>query len=205
MSRKAPEVYLSQRLRVVLELRARAPSTSQQLAERIRIVLGSANGELNRETAEVLGIDPQRVSRWRRRWFGIQDRLQEAESKGATDKELEALAAATLSDLYRAGVTPKFTPEQVVQIIAVACEDPMDSGIPVSHWTAKEVAAEAVKRGIVKSISVRQVGRFLKGGGSKTSQEPVLADVQRQAGRSRTLRTRRTKHLRDVSRGARAA
>jgi hypothetical protein len=48
--------------------------------------------------------------------------------------------------------------------VAIACEDPQASGYPISHWTAKEIAAEAVKRGIVESISVRQVGRFLKRG-----------------------------------------
>lgn len=47
--------------------------------------------------------------------------------------------------------------------------------LPVSHWTP-ELAREAAKRGIVESISPRQVDRFL-GGGPTAAQEPVLVDV----------------------------
>lgn len=80
-----------------------------------------------------------------------------------------------LSDLPRAGCGGKFTAEQIAQILAVACEPPEDSGRPVSHWTPRELAEEVIKRQIVPSISVRQVGRFLKAGGSSTAQEPAVA------------------------------
>jgi transposase len=182
MPRVAPQLVVSRRIRRILESKARAHKTPQQLAERIRIILRSSDKQLNRETAEELGVDPQRVSRWRRRWFEAQGRLQQAESNGATDKELETLASSALSDLYRSGVTPKFTAEQMARIIAVACEDPQESGLPVSHWTAKEVAAEVIRRGIVDSISIRHVDRFLKGGRSAAPQEQVLVDLQGQAG-----------------------
>jgi len=191
MPRQAPQIVLSKRMRGILKAKVRAHKTPQRLAERIRIVLGASEGQLNLEEADELGVDPQRVSRWRRRWFEAQDRFEEAESKGATDKELEALAVEVLSDLYRSGVNPKFTAEQLVQIVALACEYPKDSGLPVSHWTPKEVAAEAIRRGIVESISVRHVDRFLKGGRSAAPQKPVLVDVQRQAGGSRALPARR--------------
>jgi len=191
MPRIAAQVILSRRMRRLLEAKERARRTPQQLAERIRIILKSSEDQLNRETAEQLGVDPQRVSRWRRRWSEAQARLQEAESNGVTDKELETLALSTLSDLYRSGVKPKFTAEQMVQIIAVACEEPAQSGLPVSHWTPKEVAAEVIRRGIVESISVRHVDRFLKGERSAASQKPVLVDVQRQAGGSGALPARR--------------
>jgi putative transposase len=159
-------------MRRILEAKERAYRTPQQLAQRIRIVLkSSSERRLNRETAEQLGVDPQRVSRWRRRWFGAQGRLQQAEANGATDKELETLAVSTLSDLYRSGVKPKFTAEQMTQIVALACEDPKDSDLPVSHWTPKEIATEAIRREIVASISVRHVDRFLKGCRSTTPQE----------------------------------
>ena len=47
-------------------------------------------------------------------------------------------------------------------ILALACEPPEKSGRPITHWTAKELADEAIKRGIVPSISVTQVGRYLR-------------------------------------------
>jgi len=84
-----------------------------------------------------------------------------AAEKSATDKDFEKLVIAVLMDEARKGAPAKFSPEQVAGIIALACEPPSDSGLPVSHWTPPELAREAIKRGIVESISPRQVDRFL--------------------------------------------
>lgn len=81
-----------------------------------------------------------------------------------------------LSDAYRSGTPPTFSAEQVVEIIALACEAPSDSERPVSHWTPKEIAAEAVKRKIVESISPQSVERFLKGSRAKAASISLLAD-----------------------------
>src|SRR5262249_11647536 len=48
------------------------------------------------------------------------------------------------------------------QLIALACEPPEKSGRPITHWTGKELADEAVVRGIVDSISPAQVNRYLR-------------------------------------------
>src|SRR4029078_12436310 len=48
------------------------------------------------------------------------------------------------------------------QILAVACESPSLSGRPITRWTHRELRDEVVKRGIVASISVAQVGGYLK-------------------------------------------
>lgn len=109
----------------------------------------------------MLGVDRQRVRRWRRRWADHQQRLALAETTGANDKDLRDLLVDVLADEYRAGGPSKFTPEQVAEIIALACEPPGDSDLPVSHWTPPELAREATRRGIVDSISPRQVDRFL--------------------------------------------
>jgi hypothetical protein len=69
--------------------------------------------------------------------------------------------------------------------MALACEDPQASSLPISHWTPKELANEAIRRGIVSSISPRSVGRFLKGGQSPAPSEPLLA--QRHARGSRRV------------------
>jgi len=154
-------VVLTARQRKVLEGLVRAKLTPQQLAERCRIVLMSAEGRFNAHQANELGVDRQRVRRWRRRWAGAERILADAEAEGATDKDLEALILRVLADNARSGAPPKFTPEQIASIIALACEPPADSGLPVSHWTPPELAREAVQRGIVDSISPRQVDRFL--------------------------------------------
>jgi putative transposase len=90
------------------------------------------------------------------------------------------MMVGALADHPRAGTPATCTAEQIVQIVAVACEDPADSGRPVSHWTPREVAEEVRKRGLMETISTRRVGRFLQSGGCAAPSGRVRA--QRQAG-----------------------
>ena len=62
-----------------------------------------------------------------------------------------------------------------MQIVAVACRAPCESGRPISRWTPREVADEVRKRGIVETISTRSVGRFLKSGRFEAAPGGVLA------------------------------
>ena len=102
-----------------------------------------------------------------------------------------------LSDLPRAGCGGKFTADQIALILATACEPPDKSGRPVTHWTSRELADKVIKRGIVATISVRQVGRFLKDGGTSTAQESLLA--QRQSERRGGLRATSRRGVCDLS------
>jgi putative transposase len=74
-----------------------------------------------------------------------------------------------------------------MQIMALACEKPEESARPVSDWTPRELADEAMKRGIVEQISPRTVERFLKGERFAASSQAVLAH----AATRRSDRTRR--------------
>ena len=47
--------------------------------------------------------------------------------------------------------------------MALACEVPDESDLPLRHWSQSELAREAVRRGIVDSLSHGPVGRFAKG------------------------------------------
>jgi hypothetical protein len=49
----------------------------------------------------------------------------------------------------------------VVQVKALACELPAESGVPLSRWSAPELAVEAVNRGIVAAVSASTVRRWL--------------------------------------------
>jgi putative transposase len=162
---RAVGISVSERQRGLLEKWVRNKAdTPYRLIERCRIILMSGRGVSNAEQGRRLGVHEQRVRRWRRRWVEAQNRLAAAEEQGASDRDLGKLLAEVLSDQPRAGVTPTFSAEQLTMIIAVACEPPEESGRPVTHWTPKELADEAVKRGIVESISPRHVDRLLKGG-----------------------------------------
>ncbi len=154
-------VTVTIRERQILEPLARAKTAPQRLVERCRIVLLSAEGRANEAQADELGIDRQRVRRWRHRWARARPALAAAEQRAASDKDLEKLILGILMDEDRCGAPPKFTPEQITAILALACEHPSQSGVAVSHWTPPELAREAIKRGIVERISPRQVDRFL--------------------------------------------
>jgi len=56
---------------------------------------------------------------------------------------------------------PVFPPDIVIQIKALACELPAQSGLPLSRYTCHEIATEAVDRGIVAQISGTTVWRWL--------------------------------------------
>jgi DDE superfamily endonuclease len=51
----------------------------------------------------------------------------------------------------------------VVTVKALACELPAETGVPLSRWSAPELAVEAVARGVVESISASTVRRWLAG------------------------------------------
>jgi putative transposase len=186
----ARTITLSDRQRQALEHVVRASTTPQATAARARLVGLAAEGMSTRQIAQRLGLTRNTVQLWRGRWATAAETLQAAELEGGDgdDRALAAVVRSVLADAPRPGAPPTFTPEQLCRIMAVACEPPGDSGRPISQWTPRELADEAVKRGIVARISARTVGRFLVlgGGRAQAPPEPVLAHA---AGRrSRGLR-----------------
>jgi transposase len=135
--------------------------TPQCLVWRIQIVLQAAKGRTNSEIARRVGKDRGTVRLWRARWVEAIPLLEAARKKGVSKHELSALLETILSDAFRSGTPGKFTAEQLAKVIAVACEPPELSRRPITHWTARELADEVVKRRIVEHISSRTVGRLL--------------------------------------------
>lgn len=170
-----PPLHLTARQRALLEQLIRRQSCSQQLLRRVRIVLLAADGANNEQIGRELGLYRGTVRTWRDRWRAAASRLDAAETDTQSDRDLTAVIATLLADEPRAGAPALFTAEQVVQIIALACEDPQAAERPVSHWTPRELAEEAVQRGLVESISPRSVGRFLKGGRTPAPSQSLLA------------------------------
>jgi transposase len=160
---KAEPIELSAEHEATLRELVRAHSTPQKLAERARIVLLASDGLGVGEIAERLGIWRKTVGQWRRRWLTA---------------EASADVAQRLSDAPRCGAPATFTPEQICQIMALACEDPEKLDIPISQWSQSELARQAVSRGIVTSISHGSVGRFLKISRSQAASQSLLADAE---------------------------
>ena len=182
---KPPSIVLTPTQRVVLRRLARRQTGAQRLVRRARIILEAASGANNDQIATLLGIDRGTVRTWRMRWLEALPRLKAAEKRaggggggGGDDDDdddddervVSGLVEEVLVDEPRSGKPATFTPEQICQIVALACEEPREeSGRPISHWSTTELADEAIKRGIVESISARSVGRFLGRGGSEAS------------------------------------
>jgi len=173
-----PAVVLSDRLRRVLEHLTRRQTRSQRLVRRLQIILAAVDGRNNDQIARHLDLHRSTAHTWRTRWLRIAPHLEAAITAGDDDRLLARLVTDALDDAPRAGAPPTFSAEQVVQIVALACAPPPGSDRPVSHWTARELAEEAVTRGIVPTISPRTVGRFLGSGRPPTASEPVLVDAR---------------------------
>jgi putative transposase len=184
---RATPISVTDRQRRGLERLARAATTPQAIATRARVVLGVAGGASNRGLSQRLGLARNTVRAWRGRWAAAREALLTAELEG-DDAALDQVIRGVLADEPRPGAPARFSPEQLCQLMAIACEPPEASGRPLSHWTPRELAAEVVARGIVEAISARTVGRFLVLGGGRAQAAPqsVLADATgRRAGRVR--------------------
>ena len=143
----ADRVIVRSKQRKELEQLVRSHSTPQQLAMRARVILHAAAGVGVRESGRELGVWPKTVRYWRKRWW--------LAAKGQS-------VADRLADAPRSGAPATFTPQQICAVVAMTCEKPSESERPISHWSQREIAAEAMRRGVVPSISQRSVGRFLK-------------------------------------------
>jgi putative transposase len=165
MNLREAGVVLHERIRSVLDRLSRSRTEEPRLVERAAIVLNGVAGMSHVRQGELLGIDRQRACRWRVRWIQANARLTSAAAdEDTSDRQVEKMVLAALADERRSGTPPKFTAEQMTRLIALACERPEASNIPVNRLTPAELAREAVKRGIVESISPRHLDRILKRG-----------------------------------------
>jgi transposase len=108
---------------------------------RAKIVLLAARGMPNATIAARLGITADTARKWRGRFA--------------------AHGLAGLADRKRAGRPPRFTPVQVAEVKALACQLPAEQGVPLSRWSCPELAREAISRGITQAVSATTVGRWL--------------------------------------------
>ncbi len=161
MPGKAAKVTVTERQHEILLTLSNATTAPSHLRQRAAVILLAFDGLRNQEIVDRVGLGRCQVGRWRRCWAKAWSALIDRECRG-TKAELRRAIEALLTDAARPGAPGKFTPEQVTQILALACEPPEKSGRPITQWTAYELADEAVKRGIVASISTTQVGRYLR-------------------------------------------
>jgi transposase len=161
MAGSAAKVVISERQQKVLRKLSTATTKAKRLVQRATIILLAFSGLANQDIAQQVGLGRNQVGIWRRRWQQAFDnliRIECSDDPPALRKAIEDL----LEDEPRPGCPGKFTAFQLTLLLALACEPPEKSGRPITHWTAKELAQEAIARGIVDSISPSQVNRYLR-------------------------------------------
>ena len=177
-SQQASPIHLSPIQHELLQRMVHRAKSEQRLVKRGHIILEAAQGTSNTKIAQQWQVDYETVRRWRDRWHAAESRLQVIEATGKP-KLLSQAIEVLLSDEQRPGAPATFTFEQFMQIMALACEKPEAVDRPVSAWTPRELADEAVKRGIVSKISSRTVERFLNRGGNTSVQSTGGAGTER--------------------------
>jgi transposase len=153
--RVAPRVDLSSEDRATLEQQARGRLLPARLVERSRIVLRAADGLQDREIAAELGITPEKVARWRKRFL-----------VGGT----EVLA----KDAPRPGRGRTITDRKVASIIKLTTSS---KPAAATHWSTRSMA----ERAGVSEATVRRIWRAhgLKphlSRGFKVSNDPQFAE-----------------------------
>jgi transposase len=161
MPGKAAKITITERQQEILQTLSRSVTGPSHLRQRASIIVLAFDGLRNQDIAQRVGLTHRQVGRWRRRWANAWDRLIDTECCESR-ADLRRAIESVLRDEPRPGAPGKFTPEQVSQILAVACEPPEKSGRPITHWTIQELTEEVIGRGIVASISASQVYRYLR-------------------------------------------
>ena len=133
----------------------------KSILNRARMILLAYQKLQNIQIAEMVGAERHSVGRWRKRWQDSVDALLSIEMNEPR-AVLERSIVDVLRDAHRSGSPGTFSAEQVVQIVATACETPRSCGRPVETWTGRELADEVQKRSIVPSISTSRVNELLR-------------------------------------------
>jgi transposase len=138
---RARQITLTASERRRLKQPAYSHTAAYQQVIRVRIVLDAAHGYSNAKISRRRGVTVDTVRTWR-------DRYGEH-------------AMAGLKDRPRSGRPPRFTPVQVAEVKAIACQLPAETGVPLSRWSCPDLAREVVSRGICPTISASTVRRIL--------------------------------------------
>jgi transposase len=138
---RAVLVVLSAGERRTLKNRARGAKTAHRDWLRAQIVLAAARGRANATIAADLHISVDTVRKWRDRFA--------------------ARGLDGLKDLPRSGRPRRISALERAAVVALACQLPAATGVPLARWSGPELAAELVTQGVASAISSSSVLRIL--------------------------------------------
>jgi len=157
---QAQEVKLSKKQGEILKQLHSGTHSPQHFKQRAEIVLMASQGYSNNDMERELQISGETITKWRNRYAA--NEMELATTEDENPRKLRSVIEKVLSDEPRSGKPAKFTDEQVACIIAMSLQKPDELGLPFSHWTPELLKDEAIKKGIVPSISTSRVRVFLK-------------------------------------------
>ena len=101
------------------------------------MILRANAGEKYQDIAQQLEIQADIIRHWAKRWYDMRDKP----------------VRERLQDRPRPGAPDTLTPEQLCQMIAIACESPMDYGRPITHWDTPGISRSSDQRHCLFSIA----------------------------------------------------
>ncbi|MDT9684669.1 IS630 family transposase [Streptomyces sp. TRM76323] len=125
-----------------MEKTAYGHKTPYRSRRRAEIVLHAARGRSNARIARETGLHLDTVRTWR-------DRFAHGGLPAPADRK-------------HTGRPAGFTPVQVAEAKALACQVPAGTGTPLSRWSCPEPAAELTVRGVTGTVSASTVRRWLR-------------------------------------------
>ena len=125
MPPRAVPVTLTAGERKMLKKRARGAKTPHRDRVRAQIVLAAARGRASSRIAADLGISPDMVRKWRGRFA--------------------ARGLDGLEDLPRTGRPRQISAADRAAVVALACQLPAVTGVPLARWTGPELLAEITR------------------------------------------------------------
>lgn len=131
------------------------------IIERGKVILLAYRGLQNIQISPIVGLGRHAVGRWRRRWQESYHALLSIQLNEPRAVLVRAIMDV-LRDAHRSGSPCKFSAEQVIELVSIACEEPRASDRPVESWTGAELADEMQKRKVVDSISASRVNELLR-------------------------------------------
>ena len=138
---RAVPVVLSAGERATLSRRVRGGKTAHRDRLRAQIVLAAALGQDNARIAADLQVSVDTVRKWRGR-FAVR-------------------GLAGLADLPRPGRPRRISELTRAAVVALACQLPATTGVPLSRWTGPELLAEVTRAGTADALSASSVLRIL--------------------------------------------
>jgi len=125
-----------------LQALTRQGTAEHRQVTRAKIVLLASAGWANRAIARTLGLAPNTVGKWRKRFY--------------------AEGVDRLGDRKRPGRPRAFPAAVIAATRAIACELPATRGVPLGRWSLAELRTEVLATGLVDDVSTITLWRWLE-------------------------------------------